>query len=177
MSLDRIRRRVLGVAAVLIVCANALTAQTAPARPPTGFDPLRQPGTPLDCRYVSPPTDAPPSAIAIQFEDGALLQDTTGTEGREMSDDREITAIYDSTGAPFGLQIITSELRDGMQFAHGIVVSYPTAQSERGLEFIIPANRSLNMQVPVDLPAEQLQRARALSIWLWSHRCQRGIAM
>jgi len=162
-----------GAIAALILWAAALQAQRSPAASSAPFDPLRQPGQTLMCRYVPPPEGAPMGTVALQFNDGELLNHPIAG-GTAIAPDRQIDAVYDSTGGPLTLRIVAREKRDTVEFGHGIVVTYPTPQSEQGIEVVIPIGVPRKGDPEHrDLSAEELKRVRWLSGWLWNHRCQR----
>lgn len=95
-----------------------------------------------------------------------------------MAPDRQIDAVYDSSGGPLMLKIVADELRDGSHFGHGVVVTYPTPQSQEGIDVVIPIGGPHNGEAEHrDLSEEELKKARTLSTWLWNHRCQRSAAM
>jgi len=144
------------------VAPSATVDATKQAAPSGSFDAMRQPGQVLRCRSVTAPSGAPAGTVALEFEDGV-----------DLVDDRQITAVYDSTGDPLALQMIATEKRDGRPLWHTIVVAYPTPHSEQGVQYASAAGSAPAAgQQPEDLSADTLARARTLSKWLWNHRCR-----
>lgn len=142
---------------ISLAVSNCASAQQAKL-----FDPMAVPGGELHCRSLVLPASAPPGSVGLQFEDGVL-----------KVNDRLVSAVYDSSGAPRLLVITATDTTGGKPIMRVFSVSFPTEGAPTGFQIIQPqSGDATDRSGPQPLQNAMLTNADTLARWFWQHRCR-----
>lgn len=159
---------------ILFLTAFVSGANRLGAQGDGSSDPLGLPRTSLRCQKLSttPGSTSFGDAITLRFEEGGNFRDA-----------RVMDAAYDSVGTPIYLSVLATRADSGSPpVTHALVARFGSAATTAGWRVRRSASDSAafkSAESGLSAAASALEpmslaeasQARALALWLWSHRC------